>query len=198
LLHLKDLKKHLPKIPSNVVIFHVHWFLMSMGSAFLFSFYPLIMKNSFHVNPTLASAVFSVAAALGILVYKPAGIYAKNLGNKKVLQTAVFARSLSLLIMGLAAYLTFSFKEILVLAFFTLIVLTWPFIAVTGIDLATSSSLPKGPSLGLFSANNALSNSLGSFLGGILAHLGSYSILPIASSITLFVAFFFSFLVKEG
>jgi len=190
LLHIKDTIKHLSKSSKSTILFNTLWFIMTMGSAFLFSFYPIIMKNVYYINPGISSTVFAVAAALGIFLYAPSGNLSEKYNNQTVLLWGLVMRIISLAGLTILACIKFTGGELLVIMFFILTVLSWPVISVTGTAIAAESNLPKGAAMGLFSANNALALTAGSLVGGFLAHVFGYYILPLFGMFFLIATFF--------
>ncbi|QSZ28359.1 MFS transporter [Aceticella autotrophica] len=188
LLQIKDTIKHLSKSSKSTILFNILWFIMTMGSAFLFSFYPIIMKNVYYINPVISSTVFAIAAALGIFLYVPSGDLATKYNDQTVLLWGLIMRIISLGGLAILVHIKFTGVKLLVIMFFILTVLSWPVISVTGTAIAAESNLPKGAAMGLFSANTALALTIGSLVGGFLAHLFGYHILPLFSMIFLLAA----------
>lgn len=198
LLHIKNLLPHLSKTSISTLIFNILWFIIVAASSFFFSFYPLIMKYVYKISPSISSIIFSVAVGLSIFIYSWVGKMAEEKGDKKILLLGIFLRLMSILGLTIVGYFVVSAKMFLVSIFFALIIFSWPIISVTGTAIASESNLPKGAAMGLFSANNALALSIGSFIGGFIAHVKSYSFLLASSAILMFVGLMLSMiLIKE-
>jgi MFS family permease len=188
LLHIKNLLPHLSKASLSTLTFNILWFVVVAASSFFFSFYPIIMRNVYKIDPSFSSIIFSISVGLSILIYSWAGDIAEKRGNKKTLLLGILLRAMSILGLALLGYFSIALKKIFVILFFALTIFSWPIISVTGTSIASKSNLPKGAAMGLFSANNALALSIGSFTGGLIAHIKGYNFLLIFSAILVFVS----------
>ncbi|KHO60934.1 Major Facilitator Superfamily [Thermoanaerobacter sp. YS13] len=198
LLHFKNLLGHLSKTTLSIIIFNILWFIVVSASSFFFSFYPIIMKYVYKINPSVSSIIFSMAVGLSIFLYSWAGDIAEKKGNRKILLLGISLRAISVLGLTILGYLAVTAKTVFVILFFTLMIFSWPIISVTGTALASQSNLPKGAAMGLFSANNALALSVGSLIGGIIAHMTSYNFLLASSAILMFIGLILgALLIKE-
>lgn len=176
-VHLPHLVRALRRLPELVragsspyLIFLLGWFLANAGSAALFSFYPLVMGQVFGLGTGAASWVFAGAAALGLLLYGPAGAGAKRLGAGRVYGVGLLVRVAAFAFLILVAWLQPATRGWLGVAGFTVVVLAWSLLAVAGSDLAADTSeLPEGEAMGLYAASGAVAAVVGSLLGGVVA-----------------------------
>lgn len=193
-VHLPHLQRALMKLPGLVrggrspfLDFLGSWFLGNVGSAALFSFYPLVMEHVFGLQTGAASWAFAGAAALGLLLYGPAGSASKRLGAGAVYRTGLGLRLAALVFLALVGMTQVAVRGWLAVTGFGLVVLAWSLLAVAGSDLAAeSSSLPQGEAMGLFAASGAVAAVIGSLLGGFVAAVTGYAgLLWLASAFVL-------------
>ncbi len=181
--HLPHLMRALTKLPrlvrngrSPFLDFLGSWFLGNVGSAALFSFYPLVMGHVFGLQTGAASWAFAGAAAVGLLLYGPAGSASRRLSAGAVYRTGLGLRLAALVFLTLVALTHVAVRGWLAVAGFGLVVLAWSLLAVSGSDLAAeSSSLPQGEAMGLYAASGAVAAVIGSLLGGFIAALTGYA-----------------------
>jgi DHA1 family tetracycline resistance protein-like MFS transporter len=156
--------------------FLLAWLLAFGGSAAIFSLYPVLMQQLFGVAPGTSSAVFALAAGLGLLLYSPAGMWSDRWGPRRVMRTGFGLRlvafagllGLGLVHLGAASWLA--------LGAFVLVVLSWSLLTVSGTALtAKASPVGEGEGMGLYNAVTAAAGVLGSALGGWAAGLWGYN-----------------------
>ena len=169
--------------------FLVLWLLAFAGGATIFSFYPILMQSVYQVTPVLSSAVFAGAAALGLVLYLPAGQLSKRFGPARVLQGALGVRLLAFLGLVGLSLATFAGRGWLALLSFVLVVLAWSFISVSGTTLtARLSPANEGEGMGIFNAATALAGVIGAAAGGWVAGQWGYGAVPILSAIGVIAA----------
>lgn len=178
--HLARALRHLPALlrggRSPLLVFLAGWFLASVGSAALFSFYPLVMAHVFGLDASVASWAFAGAAAIGLLLYDPAGAGARRLGADRIYRAGLLLRSVAFVFLALVALLHPAASGWLGMAGFTVVVLSWSLITVSGTDLAAEiSDLPEGEAMGLYAATGAVAAVAGSLLGGLVAVMAGYA-----------------------
>ncbi len=182
-VHLPHLRAGLRELPgllragrsSPFFVFLSGWSLANIGGAALFSFYPLVMVHVFGLGAGAASWAFAGAAALGLLLYGPAGARSRRSGPTAVYRAGLVMRLAALLFLAVVGVVPVAGRGWLAVLGFTLIVLSWSLLAVASSDLAAeSSSLPQGETMGLYAASGAVSAVVGSLLGGLVAALTGY------------------------
>lgn len=182
-VHLPHLVRALRKLPGMIqrgrspfLVFLVGWILANVGGALLFSFYPLVMQRVFGLGTGAASWAFAGAAALGLLLYGPAGAGARRSGAGPVYRAGLALRLAAMAFLVLVALTHLSIRGWLAIGGFGVVVLAWSLLAVAGSDLAAeSSSLPQGEAMGLYAASGAVAAVVGSLLGGLVAALTGYA-----------------------
>lgn len=144
------------------------WLFAASGAGAVFALYPMVMQHVFGIAPSLSSSGFAVAAALGLLLYAPAGNQTHRQGALALVRQSLAARAAAftlLWIVGDIAALHWT-----ALVFFTFVVLSWSFISVSATAF-TAQLAPsgEGEGLGLFNAASALANIIGAGIGGWIA-----------------------------
>jgi len=194
-VHLPHLMQALRKLPqearggrSPFLTFLAGWFLGNVGSAAVFSFYPLVMGHAFGLAAGAASWAFAAAAGLGLLLYGPAGAGARRLGAASIYRGGLALRLLALVFLGLVAFIHVGIRAWLAIGGFGVVVLAWSLLSVASSDLAAeSSSLSQGEAMGLYAATAAVAAVAGSLLGGLVAVIAGYAGLVWLAAV--FVAF---------
>ncbi len=159
------------------------WLIAFSGSATLFSLYPLVMANTFNINPGISSAGFAVAAALGLVLYTPAGVWSERMGAGRVITIGLairLAAFVALIGLGLSG---FAARGWLALACFAAIVLAWSLLSVSSTALTASlSPAGQGEALGLYNAVTALAGVVGAGLGGWIAGALGYGMVSVVAA----------------
>jgi DHA1 family tetracycline resistance protein-like MFS transporter len=153
-------------------VFLTLWFLSFGGAAACFALYPVWMRQSFGVPPSVSSLAFAVAAGLGLLLYSPAGSWSERFGPALVLRSALASRLLAfLLLLGLALLPGQGvLRGAAALGAFAVVVLAWSPLSVVGTALAARlSPVGEGASLGLFNSATAVAGVAGAAAGGLVA-----------------------------
>ena len=181
---LPALKKFFRSLRSSYSLFLIAWLLSFGGSAAFFSFYPVLMQAEYGVLPGRSSAAFALAAALGLILYAPAGAWSLRRGPRQVLRYALVLRIAAFVALTMLAVVSFPGRGWLAMLFFLFVVLAWSLLSVSGTALVASLSPEnEGEGLGLFNAVTALSGVIGSVLGGWAANLWGYAAIPIMGMI---------------
>jgi MFS family permease len=111
-----------------------------------------------------------VAAALGLLLYSPAGNWSHRLGTRRVIRAGFGIRLFAILLILVLGIFQVSSLGWAALLGFCLIVLAWSLLSVSSTALAAElSPNGEGAGLGLFNATTALAGVIGSILGGWIA-----------------------------
>ncbi len=173
---LMGLRQVVQSLDSPFVVFLILWLFSFAGAAAFFSLYPVLMQQVYGVGPEISSAGFAVAAALGLILYAPAGRWAERFGSLRVLQAALGVRVLAFLGLFALGMTHFASQDALALLGFLFVVLAWSLLSVTGTALAAQfSPVGEGEGMGVFSAITALAGVIGAAGGGWLAGQWGYS-----------------------
>lgn len=167
---LKALQQVVQSLDSPFVVFLIAWLFSFAGAVAFFSLYPVLMQQVYGVGPEISSAGFAVAAALGLILYAPAGRWSERFGSLRVLQAALGVRVLAFLGLFALGMTHFANQGALALLGFLFVVLAWSLLSVTGTALAAQfSPVGEGEGMGIFSAITALAGVIGAAGGGWLA-----------------------------
>lgn len=157
----------------------VAWFLSYAGVAGVFSLYPVLMDRAFAVPLWRSSAVFAAAAALGLLLYSPAGRWSERMGAGRVLDWGLRLRLAAALALWLLALTPLPGAGWLALLAFAVMVLAWSLLSVSAtVMTAELARIGEGPAMGLFNAATALGAVAGSVAAGLAAGRWGYASVP--------------------
>jgi DHA1 family tetracycline resistance protein-like MFS transporter len=177
----KTFRKLGASLRSPFGLFLLVWLLTFSGSAAAFSQYPLLMKKLFDIQPGPSSIAFAAMAGLGLVLYSPAGAWSDRYGPLRVLRASIGVRLLAFIGLFILGILLAGPRGWLAILAFTIIVLAWSLMSVSGTALAARlSPVGEGEGMGIFNALTALSGVIGAVLGGWAAGIWGYN------AITLF------------
>lgn len=161
-------------------VFLLLWLVSLAGSSAFYSLYPAIMEAAYGMAPTASATGFGVAAAIGLVVYLPAGAWADRRGPTTVVRSALLVRVVAFLLLFAIAYLTPTLRHLFTLPVFTLVVLAWSLLIVAGTALtARLSPVGEGEGMGILNAVTAIALSLGAVIGGWGAARWGYQAVPL-------------------
>ena len=179
-LSRQSLRRLRSTLRSPFGVFTWAWLLAFAGSATVFSLYPVLMQQVFGMAPDISSTGFAIAAGLGLALYSPAGRWSDRFGSTRVLRLGFGIRLLAfgaILGLGLAHIDSAAW---LALLGFTIVVLSWSLLSVSGTALAANlSPVGEGEGLGIFNAATAVAGTLGAALGGWVAGQWGYAVVSI-------------------
>jgi DHA1 family tetracycline resistance protein-like MFS transporter len=161
-------------------LFLVAWLLGFSGSAAIFSLYPVLMEQLYGISTGASSAAYAVAAGLGLVLYAPSGRWSERRGAR-----AVFQYGLAIRVVAFAALIVLSVAVLpgrgwVAMLLFLIIVLAWSLLSVSSTTLVASLAAGgEGEAMGVFNAVTALSGVIGAGLGGWLAEVWGYGVVPV-------------------
>jgi MFS family permease len=167
-LRLADLF-HLPEVLRHAFgRLLLSWFAYNLGVAAFFAYFPLLMRRSFGIDPSLTAIAYAVFAALGTVLFVLAGQWAGRLGDRPLYLGALMVRLAGFALLSLLLLpWPLPGRTGLALLGFGLIVLAWPLLSVAGTGLAARlTPIGEGAAIGLLSATGALATVLGSIIAG--------------------------------
>jgi len=174
-------------LPTRFGRFLLSWFFIFFGVAGFFAYFPLFLRSSFGVAPTLTSVSYAVAAGLGVTLYTLCGRWAERFGAGRIYFLSRLARLsgfILMLVIMLAPHMAVSGS--LALLGFAVVVLSWPVISVTGTELTSElSPLSQGAAQGLNNAANGVATVAGTYLAGGLIHATGYISIPLIAIVGL-------------
>lgn len=167
------------------------WLMLALGVAGFFTYFPLMLAHSYNMNPHLSSLIYAVAAAVGIVLFVLAGQWSARLGAGRVYRFGLWLRVIAFALLWLPFIVPIGHHFTFALAGFSLIVIAWPIISVSGTNLAAYlAPFSEGEAMGLFNATWALGTVIGAFTSGpLIAVFGYQSIIIVAlAGISLSIA----------
>jgi len=196
-LTIKALKTFFASFRSSFGLFLFAWLLSFAGSAAFFSFYPVLMQNTYGLQPGVSSAGYAAAAGLGLILYAPAGKWSGRRGPLLVLRGALVLRLAAFIVLTLLAVVSIHERGWIALLFFLFVVLAWSLLSVSSTALVASLS-PKneGEGMGIFNAVTALSGVIGAVLGGWGADRWGYVAIPVMGIVGISAGFLILVLTK--
>jgi DHA1 family tetracycline resistance protein-like MFS transporter len=181
-LTLRVLQRAGAGLRSPFGLFLAVWLIAFSGTSAFFSLYPVLMQKVFGIVPVLSSVALAIASGLGLAFYTPAGQWSDRFGPRRVLGVALGIRLLgfsSMLVLGLACPGSEGWAALLA---FTLVMLSWSLLIVSGTALAAClSTIGEGEGMGIFNTISSLAGVIGAALGGWAAgHWGYVAALGLA------------------
>jgi MFS family permease len=147
--------------------FLLSWFAYNLGTAAFFAYFPLLMRRSFGIDPSLTASAYAVSAALGTALFVLAGGWAGRYGDRFLYLLALAVRIAGFVLLGLLMLLAVPGTVPLALLGFGLITLAWPLLSVAGTGLAARlTPIGEGAAMGLLSATGALATVVGTVVAG--------------------------------
>ncbi len=162
-------------------LFLLGWFLSFGGSSAFFSLYPIVMRQSYGVGPAASSVGFAVSAALGLLLYAPAGQWSTRRKPIGVLRGGLAVRVAAYALLSVLAVWSGVARSWPALGSFLVVVLAWSVLSVASTALVAqmfSRRQSEGEGLGLFNAVTALAGVVGCAGGGWAAGAWGYGAIP--------------------
>ncbi len=190
-------------IPTAFGYFILSWFIMALGVAAFFAYFPLAMKSAYDMAPGITSLVYAVAGGVGIVLYTASTSLSAHFGVEKVYRWGLLLRLVGFCMLLALIFIHFPDRAIVASVAFALIILSWPILSVTGTTItADITPVSQGEAMGLFNASAAVGTVLGTFLGGPLVLFLGYlalSIMGVAGvAISLVLAYFMAVPAQSG
>lgn len=172
-------KKALTRIQSGFGsgfrLFMAFWFLCLTGASILYTLYPVMLPEVFGVGKKDLSLMFAAAMGLCVFLYPQAGHCSHRFGAARVLNVFLGVRLFAFIAFCISMFFHAGGQGRFVLLAFSVVVLCWPFLSVSGTALAAElSPHNEGERMGLFNAIAALALATGPAIGGWLADVWGY------------------------
>ena len=149
--------------------FLLSWFMLSLGVAGFFTYFPLMLAHSYGMNSHFSSLIYAVMAAVGIALFILAGRWSARLGSGRVYQAGLWLRLLGFAVLMLAFIVPLGDRLTFAALGFAMIVIAWPILSVSGTNLAARlAPFSEGEAMGLFNAALALWTVIGAFVSAPL------------------------------
>ncbi|MGH7995382.1 MAG: MFS transporter [Opitutaceae bacterium] len=161
--------------------FLLSWFMLALGVAGFFTYFPLMLARSYGMNSHFSSLIYAVVAAVGIALFVLAGRWSARLGSGRVYQFGLLLRLVGFALLMLPLIVPLGHRFAFAAVGFGLIVIAWPILSVSGTDLAARMApFSEGAAMGLFNAALASATVIGAFASGPLIAAFGYRSIAIA------------------
>ncbi len=169
--------------------FLLSWFIFAFAVAAFFSYFPLMLRESYGISAGASAMIYAVTAAVGIVLYVLTGRLTAKYGAGRVYRAGLLARivGFGLLLVPFLALRNdrFAFGT----AGFAIIVIAWPLLSVAGTDLGASlTPFSEGAAVGLLNAALALATAIGIVCSGPLVGHWGYATIPVTALAGLIVS----------
>lgn len=155
------------------------WFMFVLGGAGFLTYFPLMLAHSYGMNSHFSSLIYAVVAAVGIALFVMASRWSERLGAGKVYQIGLWLRFIGFVVLMIPFVIPLGYNFTFAVAGFSLIVIAWPILSVSGTNLAALlAPFSEGAAMGLFNVTLALATVIGTFASGpLIAAFGYQSII---------------------
>jgi predicted MFS family arabinose efflux permease len=150
------------------------WIPAYAGSAIVFSLYPVLFQDAFHVQPQTSSLAFAVIVFVSLPLFIAAGRASQRRGPRAVMAGGLAARVVLLAILAILAA-SGSVPSAVPLAAFGGILFAWSYLSVASPGL-TGQLVPQaeGEAQGVLNAASGVAGFLGAVIGGAVASSAGY------------------------
>ena len=183
-LHFYHLNQHgLRELPKTFGTpfgrFLLSWFVLAFAVAAFFSYFPLMLADSYGISARASALIYAVTAAIGIALYVLTSQLTARHGAGRIYRLGLYLR-----IVGFALLLApfvphVADRRAFGVVGFAVIVIAWPLLSVAGTDLGASlTPFSEGAAVGLLNAALALATALGIICSGPLVGRWGYATIP--------------------
>jgi len=159
--------------------FMLSWFVLALAVAAFFSFFPLLLAESYDISPRTTAMIYAVTSAVGIAVYLSTSHLTARYGAARIYRYGLALRIMGFGLLLVPFLISLESRFLFGTAGFALIVLTWPLLSVSGTDLAARlTPFSEGAAMGLLNASLALATALGIACSGPLVANWGYKTIP--------------------
>ena len=160
------------------------WFMLALAVAALFSYFPLMLANSYGIAVNFSARIYAMAAAVSIGLYVPTSHLASRFGANRIYRAGLLLRIGGFALLWAPFLTSMEDKEVTLLGMvgFALIVVAWPLLSISGTELAARlTPFSEGAAVGLLNAALALATAIGTIISGPLVHHWGYGIIPLTA-----------------
>ncbi len=170
--------------------FLLSWFALALAVAAFFSFFPLMLSESYAITARASAMIYAAVAALGIGLYVLTSPLIAWYGADRVYRAALMLRIAGFGLLLVPFVLPPVNRSLCGVAGFAVIVIAWPLLSVSGTDLAASlTPFSEGAAVGLLNAAFALATAVGIVFSGPLVARWGYATIPATALAGLVVSF---------
>lgn len=171
--------------------FLLSWFVLAFAVAAFFSYFPLMLSESYNIAARATAMIYAAASAVGIALYILTGHLTARFGAGRVYSSGLVLRIAGFGVLLAPLLISMEIRSLIGAVGFSLIVIAWPLLSVAGTDLgARLTPLSEGAAVGLLNAALALATAVGIVCSGpLVAHWG-YKTIPVTAIAGLTAALF--------
>jgi len=160
------------------------WLLFSIGSSAFFTFYPLLLVNSYGIPLWAASVLLAALTAARLPLFAPSAALCRRHGSRAVFRAFLLIRGLCFLGLFILVYFRGAAAAALTITLLSVMTVAWPLGSVSATELSAALAVSsEGEAMGLFTAASAAASLAGALVGGGLAALLGYgSIVALAAA----------------
>lgn len=161
--------------------FLLSWFMLALGVAGFFTFFPLMLVQGYGLNSHFSSLIYAGVSAVGIALFILASRWEARFGSGRVYQSGLYVRLVGFILLLVPLVFPLSHSIVCGAIGFALITIAWPALSVAGTGLAAQlSPFSEGAAMGLFNAALALATVIGAFASGPLIAAFGYQALALS------------------
>jgi MFS family permease len=171
--------------------FLLSWFALAFAVAAFFSYFPLMLLESYHIAARATALIYAATSAVGIVLYVLTSHLTARYGAGRVYGSGLALRIVGFGLLLAPFLISMEDRTLFGAAGFSLIVIAWPLLSVSGTDLGVRlTPFSEGAAVGLLNAALALATAVGIvFSGPLVAHWG-YKTIPATALAGLVAALF--------
>lgn len=155
------------------------WFALVFGGAGFFTYFPLMLAQSYGIGAGTSSLIYALVTAAGIGLSIFAGALSARYGSRRVHMAALGLRLAGFVLLLLPTFMMRDYTTALAVVGFAAIVLAWSVLSVTGTTLAARlTPFSEGEAMGLMNVALASAVVAGTVLSGPL--VGRYGYTAVA------------------
>ncbi|MBV8049797.1 MAG: MFS transporter [Acidobacteriaceae bacterium] len=159
--------------------FLLSWFVLAFAVAAFFSYFPLMLSESYHIATRTTAMIYAGTSAVGIALYVLTSHLTARYGAGRVYQSVLALRMVGFGLLLAPFLVSFGNRSLFGAVGFALIVIAWPLLNVSGTDLgARLTPFSEGAAVGLLNAALALATAVGIVLSGPLVAQWGYKTIP--------------------
>ena len=159
--------------------FLLSWSVLAFAVAAFFSYFPLILSESYNIAARASATIYAATSAVGIALYIFTSHLTTRYGAGRVYRCGLALRIIGFGLLMAPFITAIENRSLFGGAGFALIVIAWPLLSVAGTDLgARLTSLSEGAAVGLLNSGLALATAMGVALSGPLVARWGYQTIP--------------------
>src|SRR5262249_48985486 len=159
--------------------FLLSWFTLAFAVAAFFSYFPLMLSESYHITARASALIYAATSAVSIVLYVLTSHLTARYGAGRVYGSGLALRMVGFALLLAPFLISMEDRSLFGAAGFSLIVIAWPLLSVSGTDLgARLTPFSEGAAVGLLNAALALATAVGIVVSGPLVARWGYASIP--------------------